>query len=151
MNTPFKILFLCRGNSARSIIAEHLIRQIAPTQFQSFSAGSHPKDTPHPLALKVLAEIYEIDVSKARSKSWNEFRDTRFDFIITLCDKELEQCPEWPGKPILAHWDIPDPVAVEGTPQQQERAFWRVADQINRRLKMFTALPNEKLEVISAK
>ncbi|PTY01877.1 protein-tyrosine-phosphatase [Verrucomicrobia bacterium LW23] len=149
MNSPFKILFLCKGNSARSIIAEHLIRRIAPHDFESHSAGSEPKPRPHPLALKVLSEKYGADVSNARSKSWEEYRNTKFDFIITLCDKELEPCPDWPGKPILASWSMPDPAAVEGTPDRQERAFWQIAEQINRRLKMFTSLPAEKLEALS--
>ncbi len=142
----FKILFLCTGNSARSILAEFLMGRLAPEQFEAFSAGSHPKPTPHPLALQTLREHYQIDVSAARSKSWTEFATEPFDFVITLCDSAREVCPVWPGRPILAHWGSPDPAAAEGTESERAAVFWQVAQQINRRLSLLTSLPFEKLD-----
>jgi arsenate reductase (thioredoxin) len=142
----FKILFLCTGNSARSIFAEYLIKKIAPTRFESYSAGSKPKPAPHPLALQILREDFKIDVSDAYSKSWTDFEDVAFDFVITLCDDARETCPVWPGQPIIAHWSSPDPSLVAGSEQEEFRAFWLVAQQINRRLELLAALPFGKLD-----
>ncbi|HEY5741201.1 MAG TPA: arsenate reductase ArsC [Terrimicrobiaceae bacterium] len=105
----FTILFLCTGNSARSIFAEYLLKKIAPTRFETCSAGSNPKTEPHPLALQILREDFKIDVSDAYSKSWTDFEEVVFDFVVTLCDNARESCPVWPGQPILAHWGSPDP------------------------------------------
>jgi len=142
----YKILFLCTGNSARSIMAEHMIREIAPGRFESFSAGSSPKGTVHPMALQVLKNLHRIDISNARSKSWTEFKDVKFDFVITLCDNARESCPVWPGQPIVAHWGLPDPAAAEGTDLERMSQFSEVGRQIRRRLDLFSSLPIEKLE-----
>lgn len=143
---PYKFLFLCTGNSARSIIGEYLLRRLGGARFQVFSAGSFPTGTVNPLAIQVLQEIYDIDATEARSKSWEEFKDVEFDFVVTVCDNARETCPVWPGQPIVAHWSSPDPAAVEGSDEERYRAFKEVAFQINRRLQLFTSLPFEKLE-----
>jgi arsenate reductase (thioredoxin) len=100
------------------------------------------------LARKVLREDFKIDASDAYSKSWDEFKDVPFDFVITLCDNAKETCPVWPGQPILAHWSSPDPAAVEGSEANKLRAFWQVAQQIKRRLELLASLPFEKLDVL---
>jgi len=143
---PFKILFLCTGNSARSILAEFILRRMAGERFEVFSAGAAPTGVVNPLALKVLKERLHIDASSARSKSWEEFRDVKFDFVITVCDKARESCPIWPGQPVVAHWGAPDPAAVEGTAEEKERAFANVAMQMTQRLNLLCALPLEKLD-----
>jgi protein-tyrosine-phosphatase len=98
-NQPrFKILFICTGNSARSIFAEYLLKKIAPTRFETYSAGSNPKPAPHPLVLQILREDFKINASDAYSKSWDEFKDVPFNFVITLCDNARETCPVWPGQ-----------------------------------------------------
>lgn len=146
--TPFKILFLCTGNSARSILGEYLIRRIAPGRFESFSAGAKPTGKVNPVVLRVLKENYHIDASDARSKSWKEFKDLRFDFVITVCDNARESCPIWPGQPIIAHWGSPDPAAFEGTEEEKYKMTAQVAMQIQRRLDLFCSLPIEKMERI---
>lgn len=151
MNThrpPFKILFLCTGNSARSIFAEYLLRRMASQKFEVYSAGASPKAAPHPMAVAVLEETFKIDASTARSKSWDEFKAVEFDFVITLCDNAKETCPVWPGQPIIAHWNSPDPAEFDGTEQEVHHAFWQVAQQINRRLELFASLPFEKLDAL---
>lgn len=145
-NRPYKFLFLCTGNSARSILGEYLLRHLAVSRFQVFSAGSFPTGKVNPFAIQVLKDVYNIDASEARSKSWEEFEDVEFDFVVTVCDNAREACPVWPGQPIVAHWGSPDPAAVEGTDAEKYRAFEEVAFQINRRLQIFTALPLEKLD-----
>jgi arsenate reductase len=142
---PFKILFLCTGNSARSILAEYIIKRVGRGRFESYSAGSNPKGAIHPMALKVLHELYRMDVTDARSKSWNEFKDVEFDFVITLCDSAKESCPIWPGQPIIAHWGSPDPAAVECSEEEKHRVFTQVALQIQRRLDLLCSLPFDKL------
>lgn len=144
----FKILFLCTGNSARSIFAEYLLKKIAPTRFESYSAGANPKPAPHPIALEILREDFKIDVSDARSKSWTEFENIPFDFVVTLCDNARETCPIWPGQPILAHWSSPDPAAVEGSSEAQFKAFWLVAQHVHRRLELLASLPFDKLDAL---
>jgi len=144
----FKILFLCTGNSARSIMAEYLLKRIAPQRFEVYSAGASPKPAPHPMALATLQDTYKIDASDARSKSWEEFDNVEFDFVITLCDNAKETCPVWPGQPILAHWSSPDPAAFEGDEEATRQMFWRVAQQINRRLELLASLPFEKLDAL---
>lgn len=145
-NRPYKFLFLCTGNSARSIIGEYLLRRLGGSRFEVFSAGSFPTGKVNPLAIRVLKDLYNIDASQARSKSWEEFNDVQFDFVITVCDNARETCPLWPGQPIMAHWSSPDPAAVEGSDAEKYRAFKDVALQINRRLQLFTSLPFAKLD-----
>jgi arsenate reductase (thioredoxin) len=142
---PYKVLFLCTGNSARSIFGEYLLRRLGGSRFQVFSAGSFPTGKVNPLAVQVLKDVYNIDASEARSKSWEEFEDIEFDFVVTVCDNARETCPIWPGQPIVAHWSSPDPAAVDGTDAEKYRAFKDVAFQINRRLQLFTSLPLDKL------
>jgi len=144
----FKLLFLCTGNSARSILAEYLLKKIAPQSFEAYSAGAQPKPSPHPMALALLQDQFAIDVSEARSKSWDEFKDVKFDFVITLCDSAKEACPVWPGQPILAHWGSPDPADSSEGKERQMQAFWQVTQQIKRRIELFTALPFEKLDTL---
>jgi arsenate reductase len=143
---PYKFLFLCTGNSARSIIGEFLLRRLGGSRFEVFSAGSFPTGKVNPLAIQVLKDVYDIDASEARSKSWEEFKDLEFDFVVTVCDNARETCPVWPGQPLVAHWSSPDPAAVQGTDSEKYRAFREVAFQINRRLQLFTSLPLEKLD-----
>ena len=143
---PYKFLFLCTGNSARSIIGEYLLRRLGGTRFQVFSAGASPTGKVNPFAIQVLRDVYNIDASEARSKSWEEFKDVNFDFVVTVCDNARETCPVWPGQPIIAHWSSPDPAAVEGSDAEKYEAFKEVAFQINRRLQLFTSLPLGKLE-----
>jgi arsenate reductase len=144
----FRILFLCTGNSARSILAEFLLRKIAPDRFDVFSAGSTPKPQPNPHALRVLNESYRINTDTAYSKSWEEFFGMKFDFVITLCDNAKETCPVFPGQPILAHWGSPDPAEFKGDDAATFQVFWQVAQQIQRRLELFASLPFEKLDAL---
>jgi arsenate reductase len=143
---PFKILFLCTGNSARSILGEYLIRRVAPGRFESFSAGAKPTGKINQVVLRVLKENYHIDASAARSKSWEEFKDIKFDFVITVCDNAKESCPIWPEQPIIAHWASPDPAAFEGSEEEKFKQTAQVAMQIQRRLDLFCSLPLEKME-----
>ena len=143
---PYKFLFLCTGNSARSIFGEYLLRRQGGSRFQVFSAGSFPTGKVNPLAIQVLKDVYNIDASEARSKSWEEFKDVKFDFVVTVCDNARETCPLWPGQPIIAHWGSPDPAAVEGTDSEKYRAFKEVALQLNRRIQLLTSLPLDKLD-----
>jgi len=143
---PYKFLFLCTGNSARSIIGEYLLRQQGGPRFQVFSAGAFPTGKVNPLAVQVLLDVYNVDASEARSKSWEEFKDVEFDFVVTVCDNAREMCPIWPGQPLVAHWSSPDPAAVAGSEAEKYQAFKEVAFQINRRIQLFTALPLEKLD-----
>jgi len=142
----YKLLFLCTGNSARSILGEYLLKRLGGPRFEVFSAGSFPTGKVNPFAVQVLKDLYNIDASDARSKSWEEFKDVVFDFVITVCDNARESCPVWPGQPIVAHWGSPDPAAVEGSDSEKYRAFKEVAFQINRRLQLFTCLPLDKLD-----
>ena len=146
MSEPYKFLFLCTGNSARSIFGEYLLRRLGGPRFQVYSAGASPTGTVNPFAIRVLRDCYNIDASAARSKSWEEFKDVQFDFVITVCDNARETCPVWPGQPIVAHWSSPDPAAVVGSDEEKYRAFRNVASQINRRLQLFTSLPIEKID-----
>jgi len=143
---PYRVLFLCTGNSARSIFAEAFLRRLGGTRFEAFSAGANPSGTVHPLALKVLRERFQLDASAARSKSWDEFKDVPFDFVITVCDNAKASCPVWPGQPVLAHWGVEDPAAFVGTAEAKERFFYEVAYTLYRRVHLFTALPLEKLD-----
>jgi arsenate reductase (thioredoxin) len=140
------ILFLCTGNSARSILAEFILRKIDSERFEVASAGSQPRGTVNPFALEVLRRDYKLDTGEARSKSWEEFDGTPFDFVITLCDDARETCPVWPGQPIVAHWSMPDPAAVEGTDEERRKAFRDTARVLHRRLDLLRNLPIEKLD-----
>ena len=142
----YKVLFLCTGNSARSIIAESLLHKTDRRRFEAFSAGSHPRGEVHPLALRLLREVYKIDAGGARSKSWEEYRDVQFDFVITVCDNARESCPYWPGQPIVAHWGLPDPAAFEGPEEEQYALFKETGRVLARRIELFTNLPIEKLD-----
>jgi arsenate reductase (thioredoxin) len=144
-NTKQKILFLCTGNSARSIFAEYLTKKIGKDRFEAHSAGSEPTGIVNPLALEVLRDQYKIDAKDARSESWDKFRDTKFDIIITVCDRAKESCPVFPGEPNLAHWSIPDPAEATGTHEQKLRVFREAAQQIQRRIELLCSFPAEKL------
>ena len=143
---PYKLLFLCTGNSARSIFGEYLLRRLGGSRFEVYSAGSFPSGKVNPFAIQILEDVYNIDASRARSKSWEEYEDVEFDFVITVCDNARETCPTWPGQPIIAHWSSPDPAEVTGSDEEKYRAFKDVAFQINRRLQLFTSLPLEKID-----
>jgi arsenate reductase len=142
----YKVLFLCTGNSARSILAEYLLRKADRRRFESYSAGSHPRGEVHPLALRLLREIYKIDASDARSKSWEEYRDVDFDFVITVCDNARESCPYWPGQPIVAHWGVADPADFEGPAEEHYALFEDAGRLLARRIELLTQLPIEKLD-----
>jgi arsenate reductase len=115
-------------------------------RFEVYSAGSFPTGEVNPLAIEVLRDIYDIDAGSARSKSWEEYSNINFDFVITVCDNARETCPIWPGQPILGHWSSPDPALAQGTPEQRYQVFKQVALQIRRRIELFCALPFEKLD-----
>ena len=142
---PYKVLILCTGNSARSVLGEYLLRAKGRGRFEVFSAGSHPTGRVNPLAVRTLREKYNLDASDARSKSWDEFKGVKFDFVITVCDHAKESCPVWPGQPMVAHWGSPDPAGAEGTEDEKYRCFVNVASQIARRVDLFCAFPDDKL------
>ena len=150
MTRPFNVLFLCTGNSARSILAEALMNDLAigGGQFRALSAGSHPKGEVHPLALELLREQH-LPIAGLRSKSWDEFAvpdAPTLDFVFTVCDQAAaEPCPLWPGQPMTAHWGVPDPAAVEGPDDVKRRAFRDVFLTLRRRIQLFASLPLEKL------
>ena len=143
---PYNVLFLCTGNSARSIIAESLLNGLGGGRFHAFSAGSHPAGRVHPLALEVLSRG-GYPVEGLRSKSWDEFarpEAPRIDFVITVCGNAAnEACPAFPGGAVRAHWGVSDPAAVEGTDEDKLRAFRRTLDVLRRRVQQFTGLPFE--------
>jgi len=142
----FKILFLCTGNSARSILGEFLIKRIGGTRFESYSAGAEPAGAINPFAIKVLKELYHIDPAGARSKSWDEFKDVEFDFVITVCDNARETCPFWPGQPIIGHWGVSDPALATGTDEEKFQEFRKTALLLQRRIELFCSLPFDKLD-----
>ena len=149
---PYNVLFLCTGNSARSIMAEALLNYWGHGRFRAFSAGSHPKGQVHPLAIEVL-ERSHLPTQRARSKSWNEFAQSgapRLDFVFTVCGHAArEECPHWPGQPMTAHWGVEDPAAVEGSNEEQLRAFNRALRELDARIKLFVSLPLESLDRIA--
>ena len=154
MADPLNALFLCTGNSARSILAEAILRKDGQGRFASFSAGSQPKAAVHPLALKTLERLgYPTD--GLRSKPWDEFEAPGapvMDFVFTVCDNAAgEACPVWPGQPMTAHWGIEDPAAVEGDAMKQEAAFATAFRLLKNRIGLFLALPFERLEKASLK
>jgi arsenate reductase len=140
----YNLLFLCTGNSARSILAESLVNHRGKGRFKGHSAGSYPKGRVHPLALELLHELH-LPTEGLRSKGWDEFAKPGapvMDFVITVCDQAAgEVCPIWPGQPITAHWGIPDPAAVEGTGAQQKLAFRNAYRVLEGRVQLFLALP----------
>lgn len=148
----FNVLFLCTGNSARSILAEALVNHWGQGRFRGYSAGSYPKGVVHPLSLKLLQSL-GLPVAGLRSKSWDEFakRDApAMDFVFTVCDQAAgEVCPIWPGNPMTAHWGMPDPAAVEGSEAAQMIAFRETFRLLEARIKAFTSLPVAALDRIS--
>ena len=148
----FNVLFLCTGNSARSILAESLMRKLGAGRFHAFSAGSHPKGAVNPFALKVL-ESYGYPTDDLRSKSWDEFAAPDapvMDFAFTVCDTAAaETCPVWPGQPMTAHWGIEDPAAVEGTDIQKEAAFVLATKYLRNWISIFVSLPIRSLDKMS--
>ncbi|HTR13028.1 MAG TPA: arsenate reductase ArsC [Roseiarcus sp.] len=148
----FNVLFLCTGNSARSILAESILRRDGGGRFNAYSAGSHPKGAVNPLALKVL-EAYRYPTDGFRSKSWDEFVKPGapdLDFVFTVCDSAAgEACPVWPGQPMTAHWGIEDPAAVEGTDIQKEAAFVTAFKYLRNRISIFTSLPIASLDSLT--
>lgn len=145
----FNVLFLCTGNSARSILAESLLNQLGKDRFRAFSAGSHPAGQVNPFALELLQKNH-FPTDDLRSKPWDEFAQAdapRLDFVITVCDKAAgEVCPAWPGQPMTAHWGIPDPAAVEGSDEVKRHAFAEAMNQLQRRVCMLISLPFDKLD-----
>lgn len=149
---PYNVLFLCTGNSARSILAESILNFRAKDRFRGFSAGSHPKGAVHPLALALL-ERMDIPTEGLRSKAWDEFARSDappLDFVFTVCDNAAgEACPVWPGQPMTAHWGQPDPAAAEGTDLQKITAFRDAFRVLERRIELFTALPIASLDALA--
>ena len=146
------VLFICTGNSARSIIAESLLNQMGGGKFHAYSAGSHPAGFVNPKALELL-ERNRFRTADLRSKKWDEFAKSdapSMDFVLTVCDKAAgEVCPVWPGQPMSAHWGVEDPASVEGTPAKVEKAFADAFMVLQRRIALFLNLPIEKLERLS--
>lgn len=146
------ILFLCTGNSARSIMAEVLMQQLGQGQYLAYSAGSHPKGTVHPLAIETLHSM-GLPIDGLRSKSWQEFAQPgapRLDFVFTVCDDAAgEVCPLWPGTPMTAHWGVEDPAAFQGTEDEQRQRFHQVALLLRRRIEQFLSLPIATLDAMT--
>ncbi len=146
---PYNVLFLCTGNSARSIMAEALLNYWGQGRFRAFSAGSQPKGQVHLLTLDTLDRSH-LPKEGLRSKSWDEFSQPGspdLDFVFTVCGNAAqEQCPYWPGQPMTAHWGVADPAATEGSDEQRRRAFQRALQELDARIKLFTSLPIESLD-----
>jgi arsenate reductase len=149
---PFNVLFLCTGNSARSIMAEAILNKLGAGKFRAYSAGSHPKGHVHPETLRLLQSL-GYDTSSFRSKSWSEFADPGaplLDFVFTVCDNAAgEACPVWPGQPMTAHWGLPDPAEAKGNPAEISLAFKDTFRMLNQRLGIFTSLPLRSLDQLS--
>jgi arsenate reductase len=148
----YNALFLCTGNSARSIFGEVLLNQLGRGRFHAYSAGSHPRGAVHPRTLELLRRL-RFGNDGLRSKSWDEFTKPgapKLDFVFTVCDNAAaETCPVWPGQPMTAHWGVPDPAAVEGSDDQIERAFAQAFQLLQRRISLFVSLPLSKLDRLS--
>ena len=146
------VLFLCTGNSARSIIAEVLLNSIAPARFMAYSAGSQPKGAVNPFALELL-EKQRLPTAGLRSKNWDEFAAPgapQMDFVFTVCDQAAaEVCPMWPGQPMTAHWGLEDPAAAGGSDEDKRKAFFRAYTHLQHRLQIFASLPMAKLDRLS--
>lgn len=151
-NPPLSVLFLCTGNSARSIMAEAILNRLGLGKFKAYSAGSLPKGSVNPHALTVLRKS-NFDVSKLRSKSWDEFATPdapKLDFVFTVCDDAAKEvCPIWPGQPMTAHWGLPDPAKAEGTEAEQALAFADAFRMLYQRISIFVSLPLDKLSKLS--
>ena len=149
---PLNVLFLCTGNSARSIMAEVLLNEKGGGRFRAFSAGSHPKGQVHPLAIETLQRM-NLPAEGLRSKSWNEFAGPnapKLDFVFTVCGNAAkETCPTWPGQPLTAHWGVNDPAVIGGTREEQQRAFLRALTELDARIKLFSLLPFKSLSRMS--
>ena len=152
MSKVYNALFICTGNSARSILAEGLLNGLGQGRFHAYSAGSYPKGEVHPLALATLDRL-DMPTDGYRSKRWDEFvrpDAPQFDFIFTVCDNAAgEVCPVWPGKPMSAHWGVPDPAAVEGSDEARRKAFHDAAVILKRRIELLLALPLARLDAMS--
>ena len=150
----YNVLFLCTGNSARSILAEAILNDLGKGRFRGWSAGSYPKGEVHPLALELLVKNH-LPIEGLRSKNWEEFARPgapQIDFVFTVCDNVAgEVCPVWPGRPMTAHWGIPDPAAVEGTVEEKRKAFFIAYSQLSNRLSTFVNLPLNNLDKRSLK
>ena len=146
---PLNVLFLCTGNSARSILAEAYLNAAGRGRFKAYSAGSHPTGKVNPFALELLAK-HRIDTAGYRSKNWDEFAQPgapKLDFVLTVCDNAAgEVCPIWPGQSTTAHWGVPDPAAVTGTDEQKRAAFRKAFTELSTRINLLLALPVEKLD-----
>lgn len=151
---PLNVLFLCTGNSARSILAESILNQLGNGRFIAFSAGSHPSGTVNPFVLELLKQK-GLPNNTLRSKSWNEFAMPDapiLDFVFTVCDNAAgESCPAWPGQPMTAHWGIEDPAAVEGDDEAKRNAVSVAFRHLTRRISLFVSLPLSKLDAVSLK
>ena len=149
---PYNVLFLCTGNSARSIIAEAILNRLGAENFRAYSAGSQPKGRINPNTIQLLQSL-GYDTSDYRSKSWDEFARAgkpKFDFVFTVCDNAAaEACPVWPGQPMTAHWGIPDPAEATGTPAEIALAFKEAYRLLNQRIGIFTALPLRSLDQLT--
>ena len=154
MKSSYNVLFLCTGNSARSIMAEAILNSKGRPQFTAYSAGSHPSGKVRPEALKQL-QLAHIPTSGFRSKSWDEFAKPdapKLDFVFTVCDNAAKEvCPVWPGQPMTAHWGVPDPAAVVGTPQQIEKALRDAFLMLDRRISLFLCLPLASIDKLALK
>lgn len=146
---PLNVLFLCTGNSARSILAEAFMNSAAHGRFRAFSAGSHPAGKVNPFALELL-ERNQVSTRGLRSKSWDEFAQPaapKMDFVFTVCDDAAgEVCPVWPGQPISAHWGVADPARVQGSEEVMRKAFGQAFSELSSRIRLFMQLPFDKLE-----
>ena len=152
MNGRYNVLFLCTGNSARSIMAEAIMNKKGFPTFTAYSAGSHPKSAVHPVAIHQI-EIAKLPTTGLRSKDWEEFARPgapKLDFVFTVCDNAAKEvCPIWPGQPMTAHWGVPDPATVAGTPEQIERAFRDAFMILERRISLFLCLPLSSLDKLA--
>jgi arsenate reductase len=150
----YNALFLCTGNSARSILAESILNKWGKGQFRGYSAGSHPNGKVNPLALDLLRQL-DFPTEGLSSKSWDEFAGptgVHFDFVITVCDNAAgEVCPVWPGMPVTAHWGVPDPAAVEGSEMEKKAAFAQAFKAMERRIKLFLSLPLASIDQLRIK
>lgn len=153
-NKIYNVLFLCTGNSARSILGEALLNHLGKGQFHAYSAGSHPAGAVNPFAIDLLKKN-KLPVENLHSKSWDEFSvpgAPQFDFVFTVCDNAAgEVCPVWPGQPMTAHWGIDDPAAATGSDADKRKAFVTAFTQLSRRISLFISLPVEKLDKLSLK
>lgn len=154
MQGRYNVLFLCTANSARSVMAEAVMNKKGFPTFTAYSAGSHPKGTVHPAALHQI-EIARLPTTGLRSKDWSEFAKPgapKLDFVFTVCDNAAKEvCPVWPGLPMTAHWGVPDPAAVDGTPEQVEKAFREAFMILDRRINLFLCLPLSSIDKLALK